>query len=922
MERINTAELLASTTLSEIVSRYVTLKPKGIHQVGLCPFHDDHSSSLTVTDNKGLFKCFACGAGGNAIDFLVKRGATFKEAVAEIQSGGAMFPGVPPKPAPAKKWTPIFPVPADAKKPNFAHWHYTEPASKIWEYRNASDDLLGYLVRFELPGGKKDTLPFTFATDGNRTDWRWLGFGSPRPIYNVKALRDKPAANVIIVEGEKAADAAAILFPALAVITWQGGTNSIHDVDWSPLHGRKIILWPDNDEPGKLAMFGGWQAQKSGPPIEKNGIADILRDHASLKTFRLPPKIKAKWDAADATWTPDQAQEYLRNNLIDIPPHGPAPTTAPENPPLPPPPAGDEPATKQPFKFLGFIKDPRSPLHCFFSEQSKTVIQLAAPGMSSMNLLNLAPLEYWQRTFPMKGKNGFDINGAANWLIAASLSQGIFNPIKIRGRGAWMDEGRVVLHVGPRLIVDGQPMNFQNLKSEFIYEQAFDLRVKTENPLSQSEAARLMDLSRMVKWQRPINAYLLAGWCVIAPVCGALPWRPHIWITGPAGSGKTWVHHSIVKPLLGDMVLSCEAGTTEPAIRQMLMTDGLPVFLDEAEGEDKTAAQRVQNIILLARSASSDSDTSVFKGGNGNGGGPTAFKTRSCFAFSSISPQLTHGADISRFSVLTIDKDTTSERNEKFKALKSFKTKLLTKEYAQRLQARTIKLLPVIIKNAAVFSQAVVSLMGEQRNGDQLGPLLAGAYSLFSNSEISYEKAEEFILKHNFDDERATNEIVAESGCFARIMEHLTNVESGSGRYERSIGELISISEGVAYTDFDVKPSDAKAKMLRLGFKSVTRPDGTTWLHVASRYHIISKILQGTNWQENYAEILARVPGAEKSRGSERFGTGIMARSVMIPMEFIIDKAKAHTPVREPEPGLAEQMGLFPVGSGMNDLML
>jgi putative DNA primase/helicase len=354
----------------------------------------------------------------------------------------------------------------------------------------------------------------------------------------------------------------------------------------------------------------------------------------------------------------------------------------------------------------------------------------------------------------------------------------------------------------------------------------------------------------------------------------------------------------------------------------MLMTDGLPVFLDEAEGEDKTAAQRVQNIILLARSASSDSDTSVFKGGNGNGGGPTAFKTRSCFAFSSISPQLTHGADISRFSVLTIDKDTSPERNEKFKALKSFKTKLLTKEYAQRLQARTIKLLPVIIKNAAVFSQAVVSLMGEQRNGDQLGPLLAGAYSLFSNSEISYEKAEEFILKHNFDDERATNEIVAESGCFARIMEHLTNVESGQGRYERSIGELISISEGVAYHDFAVNPADAKAKMLRLGFKSVTRPDGTTWLHVASRYHIISKILQGTNWQENYAEILARVPGAEKSRGSERFGTGIMARSVMIPMEFIIDKAKAHIPVREPEPGLAEQMGLFPATGGMNDLML
>lgn len=910
--------------LSDIISRYVTLKPKGIHKVGLCPFHDDHSSSLTVTDNKGLFKCFACGAGGNAIDFLIKRGATFKEAVAEIQSGGAMFPGVAPKPAPAKKWTPIFPVPDDAKKPNFAHWQYTEAPSKIWEYRNVNDQLLGYVVRFELPGGKKDTLPFTFCTDGTRTDWRWQGFGTPRPIYKIKVLVDKPKANVMIVEGEKAADAAQALFPQLAVITWQGGTNSINDVDWTPLHGRKIILWPDNDDPGKLAMFGGWQIPKQGPPVEKNGIADFIRGHASLKTFQLPGKIKPKWDAADATWSPAQAQEYVKNNLIDVPEHGPKPTLAPENPPLPPP-SGDnqqdqKQASKYPFKFLGFIKDSRSPLHCFFSEQSKTVIQLTATSMSSMNLLNLAPLEFWQRTFPMKGKNSFDTNGAANWLVTASLSHGIFDPIKIRGRGAWMDEGRVVLHVGARLIVDGVPTNFQDFKSEFIYEQAFDLRVKTENPLSQSEAAKLMEVATKIKWQRPINAYLLAGWCVIAPVCGALPWRPHIWITGPAGSGKTWVHHSIVKPLLGDMVLSCEAGTTEPGIRQMLMADGLPVFLDEAEGEDKTAAQRVQSIILMARSSSSDSDTDILKGGLT---GATAFKPRSCFAFSSISPQLTHGADLRRFSVLTIEKDTSPDRNEKFKALKVLRSKLINKEFAQRLQARTIKLLPIIIKNSQVFSQAVTTLMGEQTTGDQLGPLLAGAYSLFANSEITLEKAEEFIKKHNFDDERAANEQIAESGCFARIMEYLTTVESGVGKYERSIGELISIAEGVAFTDLDVQSNAAKAKLLRLGFKSVTRPDGTTWLHVATKYHIISKILYGTNWQENYGEILARIPGAEKSKGSERYGTGIMARSVMIPMERIIDKQSARTiPEEKREVGLAEQMGLFPAGNGMNDLML
>lgn len=69
--------VLAATDLLSIVGEVVALRPKGREHVGLCPFHDDKSPSMAVVTHKGgfgadaFYKCFACGAGGNAIDFVM-----------------------------------------------------------------------------------------------------------------------------------------------------------------------------------------------------------------------------------------------------------------------------------------------------------------------------------------------------------------------------------------------------------------------------------------------------------------------------------------------------------------------------------------------------------------------------------------------------------------------------------------------------------------------------------------------------------------------------------------------------------------------------------------------------------------------------------------------------------------------------------
>jgi DNA primase len=58
--------------ISDVVSEFVTLKKRGVNQLGLCPFHNEKTPSFTVSPAKGIFKCFGCGKGGNAVNFIME----------------------------------------------------------------------------------------------------------------------------------------------------------------------------------------------------------------------------------------------------------------------------------------------------------------------------------------------------------------------------------------------------------------------------------------------------------------------------------------------------------------------------------------------------------------------------------------------------------------------------------------------------------------------------------------------------------------------------------------------------------------------------------------------------------------------------------------------------------------------------------
>ena len=69
----------------DVVSQYVVLKKSGANYWGLCPFHNDNKPSMSVSPSKGIYKCFSCGAGGDALNFLVRiQNREYKDVILEL----------------------------------------------------------------------------------------------------------------------------------------------------------------------------------------------------------------------------------------------------------------------------------------------------------------------------------------------------------------------------------------------------------------------------------------------------------------------------------------------------------------------------------------------------------------------------------------------------------------------------------------------------------------------------------------------------------------------------------------------------------------------------------------------------------------------------------------------------------------------
>ncbi len=78
-------EVQQANDIVDVISEHVSLRKKGKEMVGLCPFHDDHRPSMNVNSTKQIFKCFACGAGGDVFKFVqMRENLAFPQAIERL----------------------------------------------------------------------------------------------------------------------------------------------------------------------------------------------------------------------------------------------------------------------------------------------------------------------------------------------------------------------------------------------------------------------------------------------------------------------------------------------------------------------------------------------------------------------------------------------------------------------------------------------------------------------------------------------------------------------------------------------------------------------------------------------------------------------------------------------------------------------
>lgn len=211
----------------EFERRGVEFRQSGSSLVAKCPFHEDGNPSLSLNEKDGVFFCHACQAKGSVIDaWALFQGCSATDALEQIQKHLGGVREVQEKPIHKAKEAP--PTPPNGKK-IVATYDYTDEEGK----------LLFQVVRFD-PKDFRQRHP-----DGD--GWKWGLNGTRRVIYKLPEVI--ASESVFFTEGEK--DANTLMELGAVATTVPMGAGKWDDSYNAAFKGKKVYIFPDNDEPGQ-----------------------------------------------------------------------------------------------------------------------------------------------------------------------------------------------------------------------------------------------------------------------------------------------------------------------------------------------------------------------------------------------------------------------------------------------------------------------------------------------------------------------------------------------------------------------------------------------------------------------------------------------------------------------------------------------
>ncbi len=552
----------------------------------------------------------------------------------------------------------------------------------------------------------------------------------------------------------------------------------------------------------------------------------------------------------------------------------------------------------QPFTALGFLE---SRYH-YYSFLLQKVVALTPREHQKENLFNLAPLSYWKKAYPHGNKKG-DVawDMAVDALMQTCAAEGLYNPANVIGRGIWLIDGKGVTHYGDKVLIEKIKYSPKEIPRDIANKRVFEVgeSLHLGDPDDKADFTQIEVMLKKLHFQTPHAAMLIAGAIVCAMAAGALHWRPHTWLTGKSGSGKSAVI-KIILLILRNCTEHYVGETTEAGIRQDLKHDCRAIVFDEAEPKNPAAIQKINNVLNLLRQASSDETGKIAKGTvTGKG---MNYKIRSCGFMASINPNLPEEADKNRFQVLEMGDPMPKEDYDKWQ----FEAEnIFTKGFQAALHNRISENIVTLAANAKVFASVLAQRFKDNRAGDQYGSIFAGYYLLTSTEAVTKELASDLMMEIKFPPEKDQKGAIADHDYLWNYMldrmivfkkekeNHYGNLQVIS--FERPLAELIDAAFG-NYQPPHYSQDHAERALADRGIKAVIE-DNKQYVAISTSHSAIGDLISrsrcgGLDW----SPILRRVGGSITKQKSYRIGQGKEpSKATLIPWDNDTEKENPQT---------------------------
>lgn len=298
-----------AANIADVVGDFLVLRRAGINYKCLCPFHDDHSPSMSVSPKRNIYRCFVCGAGGDPVKFLMEHPAvklSYPDALRYLAQKYSIWIDDDDEDAQAdERWRHVKPAtPRDAEEARplelltigkdwvrqsneqrdgnvFVRWLRSLPWSEeqrkrieptLWNYCVGHWPRDGRTVWWQVDelGRVRTGKLMAYKPDGHRDKARPTGWvhssmaydtgrlGMQQCLFGIHLTDKYQGVPVNIVESEKTAVICAVAY-GMERGVWMacGGLQNLKEHELKPLsdRGRTIYLWPDRDGKDSWQLF-------------------------------------------------------------------------------------------------------------------------------------------------------------------------------------------------------------------------------------------------------------------------------------------------------------------------------------------------------------------------------------------------------------------------------------------------------------------------------------------------------------------------------------------------------------------------------------------------------------------------------------------------------------------------------------------